>query len=415
MAPEQHAGAAVTALADQFAFADALWRRSTAPRRSWAAPRRRCSRRSTGRPAAGPRAQVPEPRRARRWCGRSPRQPEARWPSLSDLLAELAHDPATRRRRRGRRRGDRSCRLSRRGPCVQPRADGRRSEPCAAPSAHRGIALGRRGARRGRGPPSAATGRPYADETLRARRRVAARSASATGRAAHRDACEASEVRHEQSPELLDARMACLGRARSEIAALVDALRSKPTPTRSTGPPPPPASIGDVAACAEPERALRRRRRRRAIPRRPRGRDAAPRDRPPRCPASPRQGARRAATPATTPRRRARASGYAPVLAAALDSTAAGSRSPSATTTPRSSSATRPRASPPRPATTRLVASGLTRVAYALGYDKQRFEAAEVAYQSAATAAARAGNPGAAPRARSTATAERSSTSAAIT
>jgi len=42
--------------------------------------------------------------------------------------------------------------------------------------------------------------------------------------AAHRDACEATSVRHEQSADLLDRRMACLSRRRGALSALVDVL-----------------------------------------------------------------------------------------------------------------------------------------------------------------------------------------------
>lgn len=42
----------------------------------------------------------------------------------------------------------------------------------------------------------------------------------------------------------------------------------------------------------------------------------------------------------------------------------------------------------------RLVSSGMRRVAYALGFDLQRFDAADVAFESAAAAATLAGNPG---------------------
>src|SRR5262249_25652784 len=41
-----------------------------------------------------------------------------------------------------------------------------------------------------------------------------------------------------------------------------------------------------------------------------------------------------------------------------------------------------------------LVASAMLGVAFALGYDKQQFDSAEVAFQAAQAAAARAGNPG---------------------
>src|SRR5262249_27748260 len=42
--------------------------------------------------------------------------------------------------------------------------------------------------------------------------------------AAHRDTCEATRVRHEQSEGLLDLRMACLENARGQLAAFSEAL-----------------------------------------------------------------------------------------------------------------------------------------------------------------------------------------------
>ncbi|MDQ3336074.1 MAG: serine/threonine-protein kinase [Myxococcota bacterium] len=67
------------------------------------------------------------------------------------------------------------------------------------------------------------TGKPFADDAFTgvvgALDRYAGQWATA-----HRETCEASAVRHEQSPELLDLRMACLGRHRVQLAALVELL-----------------------------------------------------------------------------------------------------------------------------------------------------------------------------------------------
>ncbi|NUO53396.1 MAG: serine/threonine protein kinase, partial [Polyangiaceae bacterium] len=64
---------------------------------------------------------------------------------------------------------------------------------------------------------------PFAAEATK--RTVAALDAYAgRWRAAHRDACEAANVRKEQSPAVMDRRMACLQRRKSELDAFVKAL-----------------------------------------------------------------------------------------------------------------------------------------------------------------------------------------------
>src|SRR5262249_44828760 len=67
---------------------------------------------------------------------------------------------------------------------------------------------------------------------------------------AHRDACLATHVRHEQSEALLDRRMRCLGRARAEIAALVGALQTASGVglDRAAGA---AAQAGDVRSCSD--------------------------------------------------------------------------------------------------------------------------------------------------------------------
>jgi len=67
------------------------------------------------------------------------------------------------------------------------------------------------------------TGQTTADETF-AHVDSALQRRLAGWASAHRDACEATKVRHEQSDELFDRRMDCLGQARKEIAAFVELL-----------------------------------------------------------------------------------------------------------------------------------------------------------------------------------------------
>src|SRR5262249_53002229 len=83
---------------------------------------------------------------------------------------------------------------------------------------------------------------------------------------AHRDACLATHVRHEQSDALLDRRMRCLGRARAEIAALVGALETASGVglDRAAGA---AAEVGAPGPCPDPDALLAER---------PPPRDAAP-------------------------------------------------------------------------------------------------------------------------------------------
>jgi tetratricopeptide (TPR) repeat protein len=66
-----------------------------------------------------------------------------------------------------------------------------------------------------------ATGRPFAEDTF-ARTTRGLDQYAAAWKAMHTDACEATRVRGEQSDELLDLRMQCLGESREELGALVD-------------------------------------------------------------------------------------------------------------------------------------------------------------------------------------------------
>jgi hypothetical protein len=94
-----------------------------------------------------------------------------------------------------------------------------------------------------------ATGAPFAAEAYRA---VAAAFAGyrVAWQTQYREACEATQVRGEQSPELMDLRMRCLERRRGEAKALADVLASADLEVvtrakRSVD------AISDLARCAD--------------------------------------------------------------------------------------------------------------------------------------------------------------------
>jgi tetratricopeptide (TPR) repeat protein/tRNA A-37 threonylcarbamoyl transferase component Bud32 len=66
-----------------------------------------------------------------------------------------------------------------------------------------------------------ASGKPFAADAFGTASETLDRNADRWS-AAHRATCEATEVRHEQSPELLDQRMACLATRREEMRELVE-------------------------------------------------------------------------------------------------------------------------------------------------------------------------------------------------
>src|SRR5262249_47333043 len=72
-----------------------------------------------------------------------------------------------------------------------------------------------------------ASGRPYAADTFR-RAALALDEYRATWRAMHKEACEATVVRHEQSEALLDLRMQCLDRRAAELRVLTNLLARGP-------------------------------------------------------------------------------------------------------------------------------------------------------------------------------------------
>jgi tetratricopeptide (TPR) repeat protein len=244
MAPEQHRGDDATRAADQFAFCIALWETLFGEHPFVG---------DTAAPAIG--AASPQRRPARR--GRAPRwlepivvrglatAPAARWPSMNALLDRLERAPRQRR-------------LVAAAVIVAVLVAGalviaRRRGPVGMCTGARAALVGvwDTGLRHRMERAFLATERAHAGDTFR---RVASgldQRADAWA-AMHTDACLAARVRGEQSTLVLDRRMACLGRRRAEMKALVAVLAASPDPSvldRATAA---LGELGTVDACADP-------------------------------------------------------------------------------------------------------------------------------------------------------------------
>jgi tetratricopeptide (TPR) repeat protein len=146
-------------------------------------------------------------------------EPEARWPSMHALLAELARDPGAR----GRRVAMGAALIVAAGAAAL--AARRTGETCAGGEEQLAGAWDAAARERTRAA-FAASGAPLAVETWE-RFAAALDGHAARWAAAHRRSCEATRVRGVASDAVLDLRMACLGRRRDELAALA-ALYERP-------------------------------------------------------------------------------------------------------------------------------------------------------------------------------------------
>ena len=221
MAPEQHAGRDdVGPAADQYAYCVALWQGLYGARpfsgkdtKTIAALKRE-----------GPPPQ-PAGRRVPPWLHRIVARglavnPSERWPSMRALVAALGHDPRKQRRvvlmgtsavlglsgvvafaALGGPTPPRPCE-SERSPLADVWNDEARTAMLSAIEST-GLAYAPRTAEL-----AATQVSDYADRWI----------------ATHHDACLATHVRHEQSPDVLDRRMACLQRAKAELTAVVGLL-----------------------------------------------------------------------------------------------------------------------------------------------------------------------------------------------
>jgi tetratricopeptide (TPR) repeat protein/predicted Ser/Thr protein kinase len=215
MAPEQHLREPVEPRSDQFGFCVVAWEALFGQR-----------------PFAGDTAEaiaknvtqgrIREPPRGARGLGRVrrvltrglSRKIEGRYPTMNQLLRELLRDPAVGRRRwilAGVAGGGLALYSALQGTTPPP-------DPCAGGNDR--MATAWNDVLRARVKEAfAATSVPYADNAYAAVRGELDTWAT-DWMHAHRDACEATHLRHEQSHEMLDLRMACLNRRLGEAAAL---------------------------------------------------------------------------------------------------------------------------------------------------------------------------------------------------
>jgi len=222
MAPEQHAGdRELDARADQFGFCVALYEALYSVRRSPVTMPRRCALRSL-RATLAPGSNGREvPGRLRRAVMRGlAADPDARFPSMTALLGALAHDPGHRRRRwwiggaalAALGIALAAAQLGGADPAVPCRVDPRGSPVVwDAP---------RRAAMQAAFRAAVRLARPMRGPASSPRSTIAPEAGSGCGT----DACEATHVRGEQSPALLDLLMACLDDRHGDLRALSDLL-----------------------------------------------------------------------------------------------------------------------------------------------------------------------------------------------
>ncbi len=221
MAPEQLRGSTVDARADQWAFCVAFWEalygQRPFPSKTMA---ELVGAVLEGRPRASPRGvQVPKwvHRILLRGLARAPRD---RWPSVDALLAELERVPRVRRRTALIGGG-----LTLAGVIgLLITNDGDVGEP----PCRNGVELIEQAwddtARADVRTQILASNQPYAADTWA----LVETELDDWGRrwaAAHRETCEATAIRREQSDELLDMRMQCLAERRRSFVALIGNLR----------------------------------------------------------------------------------------------------------------------------------------------------------------------------------------------
>jgi tetratricopeptide (TPR) repeat protein/predicted Ser/Thr protein kinase len=220
MSPEQFAGAPVDARADQFAYCVTVWEALWGGRPFAGATFEQLQHAITAGERSAPPATPPVPARVRAALERGlSNAPGDRFPSLHALLAELR--PPPRRRARWIAAGAIGLAVIVAAGSWLPRGE-TAHEMCGhareltgeAWSAGRRIAVSSAFGRSGRAHADQAFAQVADRIDLRTRDWIAARVG----------ACEATHVRGEQSPQLLDLRMRCLDRKLGELRAVVDVL-----------------------------------------------------------------------------------------------------------------------------------------------------------------------------------------------
>jgi eukaryotic-like serine/threonine-protein kinase len=216
MAPEQHCGKSLTPAADQYAFCVALWEGLCGEPPF--AGETMANDKLEG-PPAWPERSIPRPVVEAIVRGLAP-EPAHRWRSMEALLEAIAWDPA-RRRRRWFTAGAAIATLGLTGVGYDAWANARTQRCSGAKQQLAGVWDDQRKAEVETA--FATIDKSYAQTTLS--KTVAALDTYAQDWAAmHTEACEATAVREEQSPVMMDLRMACLRRALVDLNASIDVL-----------------------------------------------------------------------------------------------------------------------------------------------------------------------------------------------
>ncbi|MGB1013905.1 MAG: tetratricopeptide repeat protein, partial [Nannocystaceae bacterium] len=247
MSPEQHLGATTDHRSDQFSFCltayEALYGKRPFSGKTLTALAFNVIQGKVEPPSS----QVAVPTKVRKAIYRGLKQsPDDRFPSMAELLAEL--DATTTQRRFGWLAIAAVCALV--VGLIVGRAWLSREDPCTGARDHlAGIWDAPR--KQAIQQAFAATGLPYADNVWNT---VESSLDTYTDNWVdqHTAACEATRVRGEQSEELLDLRMMCLDRRRTDIRALTDVFSSadaKVVELATQG----PASLPELAGCDDTE------------------------------------------------------------------------------------------------------------------------------------------------------------------
>ena len=215
MAPEQATGA-TTAASDQYAFCVALWEALCGERPFDGSWKQMLAAKRAGPPSWPKGTKVPRRIAAAIVRGLAPR-PEARWPSMDALLASLRED-AHLHRRWWVGAAVATALATTAVIVIATRDDsacsGAEERLAGVWDATREAEISSR---------VLATGAPFAGDVW-ARVDPALDAYAQEWMAMHRQACEAATIRGEQSPAVMDLRMACLERARTQLAASTDLL-----------------------------------------------------------------------------------------------------------------------------------------------------------------------------------------------